>query len=540
MEQEQKDSFPPTAPGGKLVEDERLARSDPHPWAGMVRPAAGPGRAGLRAEGSVRSGEGAVPRSGVLRAPSRADPALPCAGAAMAPPRKGDLSAEEKDLLAVIATGNTEEAGRLLGNKNVRVNCLDEHGMTPLMHAAYKGKVDMCRLLLRHGADVNCNEHEHGYTALMFAGLSGNKEITWMMLEAGAETDVVNSVGRTAAQMAAFVGQHDCVTVINNFFPRERLDYYTKPQGLDKEPKLPVKLAGPLHKIITTTNMHPVKIVLLVKENPLLAEVEALQKCYRVLDLICEKCMKQKDMNEVLAMKMHYISCIFQKCITFLKEREDKLDGFIKSLLKGRDKDGFPVYQEKLIRESIRKFPYCEATLLQQLVRSIAPVEIGSDPTAFSVLTQAITGQVGFVDAEFCTTCGGKGADKRCSVCKMVMYCDQNCQKIHWFTHKKVCKTLKEIHEKQELEAAKEKRKQEKKQKKDETQPIEGSSTSEQQSDPGPDSTKEVDPNHPTDGTQEPEFTKEMEALALQPESPLESETALDDIDVQKIQDSEE
>ncbi|XP_062425174.1 ankyrin repeat and MYND domain-containing protein 2 isoform X2 [Rhea pennata] len=438
----------------------------------------------------------------------------------MAPPRKGDLSQEEKDLLGVIARGNTEEAGRLLGNKNVRVNCLDEHGMTPLMHAAYKGKVDMCRLLLRHGADVNCNEHEHGYTALMFAGLSGNKEITWMMLEAGAETDVVNSVGRTAAQMAAFVGQHDCVTVINNFFPRERLDYYTKPQGLDKEPKLP--------------------IVLLVKENPLLAEVEALQKCYRVLDLICEKCMKQRDMNEVLAMKMHYISCIFQKCITFLKEREDKLDGFIKSLLKGREKDGFPVYQEKLIRESIRKFPYCEATLLQQLVRSIAPVELGSDPTAFSVLTQAITGQVGFVDAEFCTTCGEKGADKRCSVCKMVMYCNQNCQKEHWFTHKKVCKTLKEIHEKQELEAAKEKRKQEKRQKKDEMQLAEASSTGEEQSDSGPNATKEADPNHAADRREEIEHTKESEALAPHPDSPLESETGLADIALQKIQDSEE
>lgn len=35
----------------------------------------------------------------------------------------------------------------------------------------------------------------------------GNKDITWAMLEAGAETDVVNSVGRTAAQMAAFVGE---------------------------------------------------------------------------------------------------------------------------------------------------------------------------------------------------------------------------------------------------------------------------------------------------------------------------------------------
>lgn len=53
----------------------------------------------------------------------------------------------------------------------------------------------------------------------------------------------------------------------------------------------------------------------------------------------------------------------------------------------------------------------------------------GSDPTAFSVLTQAITGQVGFVDAEFCTTCGGKGADKRCSVCKMVRI---KKKELHW------------------------------------------------------------------------------------------------------------
>ncbi|XP_018596297.2 ankyrin repeat and MYND domain-containing protein 2a isoform X2 [Scleropages formosus] len=332
--------------------------------------------------------------------------------------------------------------------------------MTPLMHAAYKGKADMCKLLLQHGADVNCNEHEHGYTALMFAGLSGKTDITSMMLDAGAETDVVNSVGRTAAQMAAFVGQHDCVTVINNFFSRSKLDYYTKPQGLEKEPKLPPKLAGPLHKVIMTTNLNPVKIVMVVKENPLLMDIEGLEKCYRVMDLVCEKCIKQQDMNEVLAMKMHYISCVLQKCCTFIKECEDKLDGLIKCLLKGRDSDGFPQYQEKFIRECIRKFPYCDSTLLQQMVRSIAPVEIGNDPTAFSVLTQAITGQVGFMDAEFCTTCGEKGAEKRCSICKMVIYCDQACQKLHWFTHKKVCKKLQEQREKQEAKAAKKMEKQ--------------------------------------------------------------------------------
>lgn len=372
----------------------------------------------------------------------------------MSAPKKGDLSSSEKELFEVITAGNVQEASRLLGCKDVRVNCLDEYGMTPLMHAAYKGKADMCKLLLQHGADVNCNQHEHGYTALMFAGLSGKTDITWMMLDAGAETDVVNSVGRTAAQMAAFVGQHDCVTVINNFFSRARLDYYTKPQGLEKEPKLPPKLAGPLHKVIMSTNLNPVKMVMLVKDNPLMAEVEALDKCRRVMELICEKCIKQQDMNEVLAMKMHYISCVLGKCSSFLKDRDDKLDGLIKSLLKGRDTDGFPVYQEKFLRECIRKFPYCDATLLQQLVRSIAPVEIGNDPTALSVLTQAITGQVGFMDAEFCTSCGEKGAEKRCSICKMVIYCDQSCQKMHWFTHKKVCKILQEQREKQEAETA--------------------------------------------------------------------------------------
>lgn len=74
----------------------------------------------------------------------------------------------------------------------------------------------------------------------------------------------------------------------------------------------------------------------------------------------------------------------------------------------------------------------------------------------------------------------------------------------------------------------------------DEVQLVEGSSTSEEQSDPGPDATKEVDPNHVADRTEEPEFTKETEAVALHPESPLESETGLPDIALQKIQDSEE
>lgn len=73
------------------------------------------------------------------------------------------------------------------------------------------------------------------------------------------------------------------------------------------------------------------QIVLLVKENPVLIDVAALEKCYQVMDLLCEQCVKQQDMNEVLAMKMHYISCVLQKCLAFLQKQDDKLDALVKT-----------------------------------------------------------------------------------------------------------------------------------------------------------------------------------------------------------------
>lgn len=48
--------------------------------------------------------------------------------------------------------------------------------------------------------------------------------------------------------------------MINNFFSRARLEFYTRPLGLEREPKLPPGLAGPLHKIIMTSNLNPVKV----------------------------------------------------------------------------------------------------------------------------------------------------------------------------------------------------------------------------------------------------------------------------------------
>ncbi|CAB4022855.1 ankyrin repeat and MYND domain-containing 2 [Paramuricea clavata] len=66
-----------------------------------------------------------------------------------------------KQLLENINQGNVEEVRRILDVGQIKVDSLDENGMTPLMQAAYKGKHEICELLIERGADVNCNKHEH-------------------------------------------------------------------------------------------------------------------------------------------------------------------------------------------------------------------------------------------------------------------------------------------------------------------------------------------------------------------------------------------
>lgn len=66
----------------------------------------------------------------------------------------------------------------------------------------------------------------------LFFFIQGNTDVTRLVLEHGAKIDHQNSVNRTAAQMAAFVGQHQCVRIINNYFPKHELEYFTVPRGL--------------------------------------------------------------------------------------------------------------------------------------------------------------------------------------------------------------------------------------------------------------------------------------------------------------------
>ncbi|RZF36557.1 hypothetical protein LSTR_LSTR010668 [Laodelphax striatellus] len=350
----------------------------------------------------------------------------------MTPPTE-DSEDLEKNIFNLISNNNVNGLKAILAQHNFNADLTDEHGMTPLQHAAYKGNKEIAQMLLDQGADVNSGKHEHGYTALHFAALSGNCELCQLLLSAGAKSHATNSVGRTASQMAAFVGNHNCVAVINNFIPKSEVDYFTVPRGLEKEPILPPALATAFHKFIIKVNVHPVRVALNLQPT-LITNLPAVKK---VLESMSEKeIFYKQEANEVMAFKFHYLGFIVGVIIKQGCE-PSVIELLVKKILQ-------PVrgekYLDRLIRDCVREFTFRESALFRQLVTSLAS-QNGDSASALSIVTAAINGQRGFVDTDVtaCVTCAENGALKKCSKCKKVQYCDRECQRLHWFVHKKEC-----------------------------------------------------------------------------------------------------
>lgn len=356
------------------------------------------------------------------------------------------LSGLEIDIFDKISKNNVGALKMLLAQLETTVDFVDENGMTPLQHACYKMNKEAVQCLLDQGADVNFNRHATNYSALHFGALSGSKEICLMLLLAGADAHALNSVSRTPPQMAAFVGNHGAVATINNFIPKSEIEYYTIIQGQQTEPYLPVLLLESFHNFVIQSNIHPVRIALNLQKVG--SFNDHLKQIRKVLEMMVEREMQRRnDINEIMAFKYHYLGWIVNeiiKCRDYFQSRKDNgsdtktdyCELFAKRVLK-ENKSGLLDYLESSIRDCVREFPFRECTIFRQVVSQLANKD--SAP-ALDVVRSAINGQRGFTDEiTYCSTCGEEKPDKKCSKCKEVQYCDRECQRLHWFMHKKTC-----------------------------------------------------------------------------------------------------
>jgi len=76
------------------------------------------------------------------------------------------------------------------------------NGWTPLAMAAWRGKTEAVRALIRQGADVNALDSE-GYTALARAVTCGRADSVRVLLQSGARTDIQGPGVRPTLQLAA-------------------------------------------------------------------------------------------------------------------------------------------------------------------------------------------------------------------------------------------------------------------------------------------------------------------------------------------------
>ena len=74
-------------------------------------------------------------------------------------------------------------------------------GQTLLHLATILNFPQVVSFLLSHQVDIDARD-KNGFTALHFAGCSGNSECARLLLEAHADTEIVNALGKTAAEIA--------------------------------------------------------------------------------------------------------------------------------------------------------------------------------------------------------------------------------------------------------------------------------------------------------------------------------------------------
>ena len=76
--------------------------------------------------------------------------------------------------------------------------CTGPEGETALMIASRTGRVEVVRLLLARGADVNAKERWYGQTALMWAAAENHPAVVRALIDAGATIDARAERARAA------------------------------------------------------------------------------------------------------------------------------------------------------------------------------------------------------------------------------------------------------------------------------------------------------------------------------------------------------
>ncbi|MEO7106432.1 MAG: ankyrin repeat domain-containing protein [Rhodoferax sp.] len=113
-------------------------------------------------------------------------------------------------LIAALREPSLKVVSALLENPLIQIEVRSAQDESPLMIAALKGDLEICKQLIARDADVN----KPGWTPLHYAATGGHLDILRLLLDNNAYIDAASPNGSTPLMMAARYGTIDSVQLL--------------------------------------------------------------------------------------------------------------------------------------------------------------------------------------------------------------------------------------------------------------------------------------------------------------------------------------
>ena len=129
-------------------------------------------------------------------------------------PSKQEMKAKEEKLCDAVWNSPVEEV-RVLLSEGVDEDCVvrSYDKTTPLHEAANNGYVDVAKLLIKAGADINKGDRI-GWTPLHEAVRNGHENVANLLIEAGADINKGDGDGKTPLHLAAERGHENMAELL--------------------------------------------------------------------------------------------------------------------------------------------------------------------------------------------------------------------------------------------------------------------------------------------------------------------------------------
>ena len=94
------------------------------------------------------------------------------------------------------------------------INSNPKHGVTPLISAVKKNNIEIAKMLIENGADVNAVGGSEKKTAIFFAVSDDNVEMAKMLISKGADLNVTDAYYQTPLNIAVEKGNKKMINLL--------------------------------------------------------------------------------------------------------------------------------------------------------------------------------------------------------------------------------------------------------------------------------------------------------------------------------------